>query len=86
MPQVSMYAEAWNKLKTTKKCTIVADVRFHARIVKAIKKRKNEDTAYKFLCDEAGTVERLEISFGTAEKSKEIYFKLKKTRFGIGDL
>ncbi len=82
MAQVSIYQQAWEKLKQTKYCTLVAEPRFHARIIKAMKKRKDTDKAYKFLCEEAGTTERLE----SISNGNEIKFRLKKTRYGIGDL
>lgn len=46
----SRYAVVWDTLKASKKCSIKAEVRFHARIKKAIVKRKDEDLIFKLEC------------------------------------
>lgn len=46
----SRYAVVWDTLKATKKCSIKAEVRFHARIKKAVAKRKDEDLIFKLEC------------------------------------
>ena len=63
----SRYTPIWNKLKTEGTCKIAAHPAVHARIVKAVKKRKNEDTGYKFLLSEDNKVARLSFEAHASE-------------------
>lgn len=64
MPTISKYYPIWQVLKSDGVCKITADVRLHARIKKAIIKRKDEDIKFKALCDESnGFPARLDIKF-----------------------
>lgn len=44
---MSIYDPIWEKLKAAKTVSLVADRKLHPRIVKAVKKRKYLDLAYK---------------------------------------
>lgn len=44
---MSMYDSAWNELKTKQTCSLVVNRHLHARIIKAVIKRKWLDIAYK---------------------------------------
>lgn len=50
----SQYQPIWDALKQSKECEVrlVAPLSLHARIFKAVKKRRNLDLGYKLLCSE----------------------------------
>lgn len=56
------YQPAWEQLKQYKFCEIVAHRKFHARILKAIKKEKDIDLGYKLECSELSPPKRAFIS------------------------
>lgn len=73
MSSSSRYTPIWNKLKLDGTCKIAAHPALHARIVKAVKKRKNEDLAFKFSISESQKVSRLTFK----ATASEIIFYLK---------
>jgi hypothetical protein len=60
-PRNKTYAPIWEKLKNSPdhSCTITAIPALHARIIKAVIKKKNEDLGYKVLLAEEGKVATL---------------------------
>lgn len=55
----SQYLPIWNKLKDKHKLSVAVPQPLHARLIKAVIKRKNEDLAYKFQLGEQGKKARL---------------------------
>lgn len=52
--QTSRYLPIWLKLKRDKKCDVTAPPQFHIRIIKAVKKRRDKDTAFLYQLAESG--------------------------------
>jgi len=48
MTQVSKYLPIWDKLKRDKRCRITAPIAFHRTIIKMVKNKRDDDTAYKY--------------------------------------
>lgn len=46
--QTSRYLPIWLELKEKGTCRITAPPHFHARIIKAVKKRRDKDTAFLY--------------------------------------
>lgn len=85
MPQVrSRYAAIWEQVKATGKCEVAAQPKYHARIRKAVTKRKDEDLAYKLECAEANTKFKLKCSV-RGDASTILVFTLTKV-IGVDDL
>jgi hypothetical protein len=51
-PIKSRYLPIWNELKEKGKCRLAAPPALHPRIIKAVKKRRNQDIAFSFLIAE----------------------------------
>lgn len=52
--QTSRYLPIWLRLKDKKECKITAPPQFHMRIIKAVKKRRDKDTAFLYDLAESG--------------------------------
>ena len=82
MKVVSKYTQVWNKIKTTGRCELVADPKFHKRIIKAVSRKKELDLKYQFQLAEQGRKERI----NTTIEGTKIIFILNKTSISIEDL
>lgn len=70
--QYSRYLPVWNRLKEKKEVAITAPPQFHLRLVKAIKNRRDKDTAFLYQLSESGYRHRIKFKIeGTV-----IHFKL----------
>lgn len=72
----SKYSPIWESLKKDKSCRITAPTPLHARIIKAVIKRKDLDLAYKLELGEANSRARL----GYARNGSIIRFWLVVTK------
>lgn len=79
---VSQYLPIWNKLKTDRKVSVVIPQPLHARLIKAVIKRKDEDLGYKLMLGEES--KKAKLSYTIEENI--IHFKLKIYINGIGEL
>lgn len=52
IPPTSRYTPIWRELKTKGKVRLTAPTILHKRIIKAVKKRKDKDLAYRFSLSE----------------------------------
>lgn len=85
MSQVrSRYATIWEQLKKTHTCSVKADPKFHARIIKAVTKRKDNDVLFKLECAEAIKRYRLKTAISDTDPTL-ITFTLKRT-YGVREL
>ena len=82
--KVSRYQVIWETIKTTGKCELVADVTNHARLIKAVIKRKDEDLGYKLQLSELGKRAKLVVKTDENNECKLI-FTLNKS-IGLDDL
>lgn len=57
--QTSRYLPIWLSLRKTGKCSITAPPHHHKRIIKAVKKRRDKDIAYRYALAEKNQSHRL---------------------------
>ena len=55
----SRYTPIWNRLKETGHATVVAEVRLHRRIIKAVQARRDKDLAFRHNLAEVGKKHRI---------------------------
>lgn len=84
MSQVSRYQATWEHIKARGFVRLRAEPKYHKRIVKALRKRKDLDLAFKYECEEVGKRYRLCCTVLQADSSI-IEFTLQRT-IGIRDL
>lgn len=67
--QTSRYLPIWIALKSKGNCAITAPPQFHIRIIKAVKKRRDKDTAFLYQLAESGHKHRIKFQIeGTVIK------------------
>ncbi len=70
VPPVSRYMSIWNELKAKKYCRMAAPPVLHARIIKAVQKRRDKDIAYRFELNERH--EKIRMAFSSKGNILEI--------------
>ena len=79
--RTSRYDAIWEKLKKDGKAVVSAHPILHARISKAVKKRKNLDLAFKV----ANNLDSFRLVISTDEKNPNLLIFRLKAKIGIFD-
>ena len=73
MTQVSKYLPIWEKLKRDKRCRITAPIAHHKTIIKMVKNKRDDDTAYRFELAEKNMTHTIKVSSDKVVKTVIVF-------------
>lgn len=81
---MGQYKNVWNALKQKGKVTLASPRPFHKRIIKALKKEKYKDVAFKFQLSE--TNQRAVFTSNSEGNTIEFFLRIETTQLNLEEL